>query len=320
MELNIGVDLGGTNLVIGLVEGESNILAKKQTATNAGRPAESIVEDIDRLSREAAAEAGVDFADIRSIGFGSTGIANSTTGRMEFAANLFWSDVPIRDLISGLTGKPVFIDNDANAAAYGEHLAGAGKDADISMTLTIGTGIGTGLVIRNEIYRGFNFAGMEAGHMVIIQDGRPCKCGRKGCYERYASASGLIYTTGEFMDEDPASSLWTACEGEKIRLNGRLIFDAADAGDATALRAVDTFIGHLACGVTSLLNMFQPEILAVGGGISAQGERILAPVREIVSRELYSRFGKNHAKIVKAELGNDAGIIGTANLWKEGIK
>ncbi|MDR3072744.1 MAG: ROK family protein [Clostridiales Family XIII bacterium] len=314
---NIGIDLGGTNIAVGLVREDNRILSQRSAPTKAGRSPEEILHHAAQLARETASDANIEFSTIHSIGFVSTGIANQKTRRLEFSANLFWDEADVGGILTEETGKPIFLDNDANGAALGEHVAGAAKDYNISLMLTIGTGIGGGLVIHDRVFRGFNYAGMEIGHMVIERDGRPCHCGRRGCYERYASASGLILTAEESMRDIPSSLLWTLCEHEVKKLTGRMVFDAADQGDPTAVRVLDTFIKDLSCGVVSLVNIFQPEILVIGGGPSAQGDRIFEPLRTALANEAYSRQSPRNTKVVGALLGNDAGIIGAANLWRE---
>ena len=217
-------------------------------------------------------------------------------------------------MLAERTGRKVYIENDANAAAYGEYVAGAGAEADILVMVTLGTGVGGGIIINNAIYTGFNFAGAELGHEVVMMDGRPCTCGRKGCIEAYASATGLIVTTKEFMERDKNSKMWEICGGDLTKVNGRTAFDAMRAGDESGRAAVDQYIRHLACGVTNFINIFQPDMLCIGGGISHEGETLLAPLREYVMQEVYTRRGNRNTKIVAASLGNAAGIIGAALL------
>ena len=185
--------------------------------------------------------------------------------------------------------------------------------------VTLGTGVGGGIIIDGKVYSGSNFAGGELGHTVIVVDGRPCTCGRKGCWETYASATGLIKTTKEHMADAPKDSpLWTIVEGDIEKVNGRTAFDAMRAGDPNGKAAVDEYIKYLSIGLADMVNIFQPAILCIGGGICNEGETLLAPVREYVANESYGRNPENRTKIVKAALGNDAGIIGAALLGKQG--
>jgi glucokinase len=213
-------------------------------------------------------------------------------------------------------GKPVYIGNDANAAAYGEYTSGAGKGCGSVVAITLGTGIGGGAIESGRLLTGFNHAGMEVGHMVIRRGGRACPCGRFGCWERYASASGLIITTRSAMGDDKKTKLWDIVEGDIARVEGKTVFDAMKEGDETARGVIDTYIDDLACGVTNLINIFQPDVLCVGGGIAEEDEVLLAPLREKVADEVYSKNSDRNTAIVKAKLGNGAGVIGAAHLYK----
>ncbi|MDR0357778.1 MAG: ROK family protein [Clostridiales Family XIII bacterium] len=317
MNYNIGIDLGGTNIVAGLVDESGRILAKSALPTRATRPSAEVIEDIVSLARSVADESGISPRDVNSVGVGVPGITNKSTGIIEYACNLNWTDVPLRSALREALDCPVFLENDANAAAFGEYAAGVGKNCDIFVMITLGTGIGGGVILNGTIFEGFNFAGTEVGHMVIEKGGRPCTCGRHGCFERYASATGLILTTKEYMRNDPSSLLWELAKGDLKNVDGRIPFDAMKRGDPTAKAVIDTYIEDLACGATNLINIFQPSVLAVGGGIAGQGESLLAPMRNIVEKEAHSRNSPRNAKIVAAELGNDAGIIGAANLFME---
>ena len=215
-------------------------------------------------------------------------------------------------------GKLVILENDANAAAYGEFQAGALHGVDNGIAITLGTGIGGGIIIHHKVYSGSNYAGGELGHTVIVADGRPCTCGRNGCWEAYASATGLIKTTKEHMEKAPKDSpLWTIVGGEIEKVNGRTAFDAMRAGDPIGKEIVDEYIKYLSIGLTNMVNIFQPDILCIGGGICNEGETLLAPVRELVYGHQYAMYSTKKVVIVRAQLGNDAGIIGAALLGKQ---
>ena len=185
------------------------------------------------------------------------------------------------------------------------------------MAITLGTGVGSGIIIDHKIYSGSNFAGGEMGHHVIVFDGRQCNCGRKGCWERYASATGLIITTQEAMqDADKESPIWKLVDGDINRVSGRTAFDAMRAGDPVGKKVVDEYIAYLGCGVVNVINTFQPDILCIGGGICNEGETLLAPLRAYVDREQYSMNSAKKTVVCRAKLGNDAGIIGAALLGK----
>jgi glucokinase len=318
MRYDIGIDLGGTNIVAGVVDAEGKILKKVNKPTDAGREAKHIVTDMARLAADAAEKAGIALKEVGSVGVGVPGMADADTGVVGYAANLYWKDVPLAEMLKKKIGRPVHIGNDANAAAYGEYTSGAARDVGSVVAITLGTGIGGGAIIDGRILTGFNHAGMEVGHIVIRRGGRPCPCGRSGCWERYASATGLIITTRSAMGDDKKGALWELVDGNIDKVEGRTAFDAARAGDTTAQAVIETYLDDLACGVTNLINIFQPDILCVGGGISNEGETLLAPLRERVAAEVYSRNSDRNTRIIKAKLGNDAGIIGAAHLYKIG--
>lgn len=265
-------------------------------------------------AKQAAEIAGLTLEDVEWVGIGAPGTANKASGIIEYSNNLGWHGVPLVKMLEERTGKKVYIENDANAAAYGEYVAGAAKDADISVMVTLGTGVGGGVVIHNKIYTGFNFAGAELGHSVIVVDGRTCTCERKGCLEAYASATGLITTTKEYMEKYKDSIMWELVEHDLSKVSGRTAFDAMRKGDAAGKQVVDSYIKYLACGITNIINTFQPDILCIGGGISHEGDTLMVPLKEIVKREVYSRNSARNTEIVAASLGNDAGIIGAALL------
>lgn len=210
--------------------------------------------------------------------------------------------------------KPVFVENDANAAAYGEFVAGAAKGANNAVCITLGTGVGGGIVIDGKIYAGSNFAGAEIGHTVISVDGPQCTCGRKGCFEVFSSATGLIRMTKESMAQNPDSSMHKLVAERGGKVSARIAFDAMRLGDAAAKAVVDDFIKYLAAGITNTINIFQPDILCIGGGVCNEGDALLLPVKELVAKEVYTRNSKQNTEIVIAKLGNDAGIIGAAFL------
>lgn len=312
--VTIGVDLGGTNIVVGVVDEAYNIVAKAKSKTRAERPAEEILQDIARLCREAVETAGLTMADIAGVGVGCPGTCNTQTGVVEYANNLNFNNVPIVARMNELLGLPVYINNDANAAALGEALAGAAKGSNSCVCITLGTGVGGGVIIDGKIYEGCNYAGAELGHTVIQMNGEPCTCGRRGCWEAYASATALVRQTKEAMETHPRSQMWQQVGGDIEKVNGLTAFDGMRAGDTVAAAVVDQYIDYVACGVIDMINIFQPDIVCIGGGISHEGETLLVPLREKVVLERYSKFCKRQTEIVAAVLGNDAGVIGAACL------
>ncbi len=313
----IGIDLGGTNISAGVVDEEFNILAKAKTRTNCPRAAKLIADDMAKTAIEAATKAGISIDDVEWIGVGSPGTANSDTGVIEYSNNLGFLNTPLAALIQETINKPVYVENDANAAAYGEFLAGAAKGSNSAVCITLGTGVGGGIIIDKKIYAGFNYAGAELGHTVIEVDGAQCSCGRKGCFEAYSSATGLIRMTKEAMEADKSSKMFEMVKAEEDgRVTGRLAFDAMRAGDKSAQEVVDKYIKYLAVGLTNMINIFQPEILCIGGGVCNEGDALLLPVKELVAKEVYTKNSPKNTEIVIAKLGNDAGIIGAAFLGK----
>lgn len=310
MRYAVGIDLGGTNIAAGLVDENYAILEKASVKTRAPRPAGEITADMAELVRTLTARAGVR-AD--AVGIGSPGIV--ADGVVRFAGNLKFTNVPLARMMEEALGLPCSVGNDANAAALGEHVAGAGKGADSLVMVTLGTGVGGGIIIDRKIYSGFNSNGAELGHTVIVADGRPCTCGRHGCWEAYASVTGLIADTRAAMLAHPESSMWKLENGSVENVSGKTAFIAAKAGDPVAEEVVRKYREYVAIGITNLVNIFQPEVLCVGGAISKEGEYLLAPIREFVERERYTRYCKQ-TEIKIASLGNDAGIIGAAMLGK----
>lgn len=312
----LGIDLGGTNIVAGVVDENYNIVAKADCKTNVPRPEAEVCDSMAEVAKEAVKKAGLTMEDITSVGIGVPGAVNPVTGIIEYSANLFFHNWNVVEMMQERLGTRVIIENDANAAAYGEFLAGSAKGARNAIAITIGTGVGAGIIIDGKIYSGSNYAGAEMGHMVIIKDGKECACGRKGCWEAYASATGLINLTKEaILKEKPDFSyMLSLCEGDINNANGRTAFDAMRAGDASGKAVVDEYLGYLACGLINAINIFQPDVLCIGGGVSNEGETLLAPLRSIIEAERYTKHNPKQTVICKATLGNDAGIIGSAFL------
>lgn len=315
MKYYVGIDLGGTNIVAGVVDEEYNIIAKASTKTNCPRPEKEIADDMAKMALQAVKNANLDISDIEWIGIGTPGIANSTTGIIERANNLGFENTPMVKYISESIDKPVFIENDANAAAYGEYVAGAAKGAKNAVCITLGTGVGGGIIVDGKIYAGSNFAGAEIGHTVIEVDGAQCSCGRKGCFEAYSSATGLIRMSKEAMAQFP-DSIMNKIADEKGKVTARTSFDAMRAGDKPAKDVVDKYIKYLAAGITNTINIFQPDVLCIGGGVCNEGDPLLLPVKALVEQEDFASNSAKRTEIVIAKLGNDAGIIGAAFLGR----
>ena len=312
--VRVGVDLGGTNISVGVVDEKYHIIGRGIRKTNAPRPADEIFRDIEAAVRDAVADAGLAMGGVASVGIGTPGSVEKAKGEIAFANNLEFHHVPAKAALEALLGCPVYLENDANSAALGEALAGCGKGVGSFVAITLGTGVGSGLVIDGKIVHGVNDCAGECGHFVIAVDGIPCNCGRQGCWECYASATALIRQTREGMREHPESLCWKLAGGSLERVNGKTSFDAWRAGDALGTRLVERYMRYVAVGLGNLINALQPAIICIGGGIGHEGETLLAPLRELIKKERYSIYAEAQTQLVCAALGNDAGIIGAAAL------
>lgn len=310
----IGVDLGGTNIAAGIVDENGKLLYQDSTPTKAERSAEEITEDMCVLCKKLVDEAGFTMDDVAAVGVGCPGTADSENGVIEYANNINMKHFPIREVIQKYIDKPVNIENDANAAAYGEYAIN-GNGAKSYVFITLGTGVGGGVIIDGKIYRGFNFAGGELGHTTVMMDGEQCSCGKKGCWEAYASVTALIRQTKAAMEKNPESLMHKIAEDEG-KVSGRTAFEAAKKGDAAGQAVVDAYIKYVADGLVSILNIFQPEKIAIGGGISKEGDYLLNPLKELVYKDDYNKYMKK-TEIEIATLFNDAGIIGAAMAAKQ---
>lgn len=310
----IGVDLGGTNIAAGLVDESYKIVRKKSVPTGADRAPELIVADMAKLCRALCEEAKVELPEVISVGIASPGIANHDTGVVEYANNLPFINFPIASMLSErFEGKPVYIENDANAAALGEAVAGAAKGTRSSVMITLGTGVGGGIIIDGKVYSGFNYAGAELGHIVIEHEGRQCSCGRKGCWEAYSSATALIKMTNEKLEECRARKRKTIM-ADAPRISGRTAFDAMRAGDEAGKEVVEMYLSYLGTGLVNIVNIFQPEMISIGGGVSGEGQWLVDALVTKIRSEEYGHGVVPGTKVRIAELGNDAGIVGAAVL------
>lgn len=314
--VRIGVDLGGTNIAFGLLDDEGNIKTKKSVKTALPRPAHEIAGTIGEVVRELMDEEGLSCGDILQVGVGTPG-AVENDGTVSFSSNLGFRETPLRSLLEKeLPGITVKIGNDANCAALGESIAGAGKGCRDFIAVTLGTGIGGGILVGGHLLTGVNGAAGEIGHMTIKTDGLKCPCGRRGCFEQYASATALIRQTMEALERDgeKKSLMWDLLTDGIPSVSGKTSFIAAREGDPLGMKVVEKYIDYLAEGTANLINIFQPEVLCIGGGISREGEFLLEPLRKRVLELEYTRGRKPATEIKAAYLGNDAGIIGAAFL------
>lgn len=313
MPYYIGVDIGGTNIKAGIISERGDILSMAVASTHADRPQNEVFHDIVAVVEEVIADSKQPRSAILGVGIGTPGSVDSGTGVVLYNYNLGWRDFAIGPMLSLALSLPVRLENDANAAALGEVVAGSARGASSAMIITLGTGVGSGLVIDGKIWTGWNGAAGEFGHMVIVKGGRPCTCGRKGCFEAYASATGLIAMTREAIEAHPGGPLAELARREGT-VSGHTAFDAAEAGDPAAAQVVEEYVDYLACGLANLINGLQPEIISIGGGVGKQGERLLAPLRRKVEAESFGekREGQKRTRLVSCTLGYRAGLIGAA--------
>jgi glucokinase len=308
--MRIGIDLGGTNIAAGLVDGSPAITKRGSVKTPRG--AEEIAAAMADLVRSLCAEAGLNPKDAAGCGIGSPGAIDAKNGSVVFSNNLGFRNVPLAPMVSDKLGIPVRIGNDANAAALGEYHGGAGKGFDSMILVTLGTGVGGGIISQGKIYDGFNGMAGEVGHTVIVKDGELCTCGRKGCWESYASATGLIRLTKAAIERHP-DSLMVSIVSEMGKVSGRTAFLAARRGDAAGNAVVEEYCSYLACGAGNLINLFQPAVLCFGGGVSGEGDYLIERLQPLLGPECYD-VGELKTSLRLAQLGNDAGIIGAALL------
>ena len=310
----IGVDLGGTNIAVGLVNEKYEIVKKATTPTLATREAALIIDDIAMLCKKVCTDEGISLLSVSSIGVASPGLVNIESGVVEYANNLPFKDLPLADMLRERLGfESISLANDANAAALGEATAGAAKGTSSSVMITLGTGVGGGVVLDGKLLVGFNFAAGELGHIVIEANGRPCTCGRRGCWETYSSATALTNMTKEKIEECKASGRYTKM-AEATKINGRTACDCMRAGDEAAKEVYDKYVSYLALGLTNIINIFQPEVISLGGGISGEGQSLIDALLPTIHKDQYNRYSSKRTEIRIAKLGNDAGIIGAAAL------
>ena len=308
----IGIDLGGTTMTAGIVNENYEIVGKLTWATRLPRPAEDLEKALADLCRTVAQDNKVDFAT-SNMSHRHARQRELTTGFVGFNTNFGYYDWNLGPDLEALLGCKVYVENDANAAAYGEYIAGGAKGYNDAVVITLGTGIGSGIILGGKILRGFNFAAGEMGHTVIVKGGRKCNCGRYGCWERYASSRALSEDAREAMTRHPESMMWKLA-GDIDHVNAKIPFDAMEAGDATAKAVVDNWIEYVACGISNVVNTFEPEAICIGGGVSNQGETLLAPIRKYVEEETKNITTGKMPAIRACVLTNDAGVIGAAAL------
>lgn len=311
-KLYIGIDLGGTFIKGGIVDDLGNILLTKKVPTGADGGASNVVSNIAKLCKSLVDALGLGFCDIVGIGMGVPGTVDSINGEVLYSNNLGWQNLEISKDLTALTGLSVKIANDANVAALGEAVFGCGRDYKNMVMLTLGTGVGGGIVIDGKLYEGNRSAGAELGHSVVVADGEPCTCGRRGCLEAYASATALIRDTKRAMQKDKNSKMWQI--GSPHNVDGATAFKYKDT-DSAAKAVVDNYIQMLACGITNYANVFRPEAVILGGGVCNEGEALTAPLQQILDNDIFGKDKGPSVKILTATLGNSAGLLGAVALY-----
>ena len=311
----IGLDVGGTTFKAGVVTEDGRIVHKDAMPTGIERPYQEIIADMAALCKKVAADAGIEMSEIKSIGVGVPGLFDNKTGMIPFCTNLGWHDIPFVAEMKKHLDTPVYGDNDATVAGLAESVAGVSAGIKDSVFLTLGTGVGGGIIIDGKPYSGAHGCGSEIGHMMIKMGGELCTCGNYGCFERYASATAIIREARKAIVEYPESSMLAACGGDPEKLNAKIVIDAARAGDEAAKAVFGGYVQALAVGIINIINMLDPEVIVLGGGVSAAGDFLLDAVREAVKPMVFFKT-MPYARIELAQLGNDAGIIGAAMLGK----
>ena len=309
----VGIDLGGTSVKAGLVDENGKILQKATCPTKVERGARPVVDDMAALALKVIEMGGVTLDDVKAIGVGLPGIQDPRTGHVPFCTNLYWHEVPVIEWMQETVNKPIYIGNDATVAGLAESVAGVSAGIQNSVFVTLGTGVGGGVVLGGKVYSGVHGVGSEIGHMITVVDGEPCTCGNRGCWERYASATALIRMGKEAAKANPGNLITASVNGNLDAIEARTVIDAAKAGDETALKVFDRYIYHLCVGLIAIINFYDPEVIVLGGGVSHAGAFLLDAVRAKIPSMLFYKT-MPYARIELASLGNDAGIIGAAML------
>ena len=313
--MRVGIDIGGMTIKIGLVDIQNKITAKKVIATQAEKlVAESVVENIAEAVLELLRENGLKLEQCESIGVACPGTVDGKTGVVLYSNNINWEKVPILEILQKKLPVPMYLANDADAAALGEVVAGAAKDKKNAVLLTLGTGIGGGVIIDGKIFSGILRGGCELGHMVIQYGGKLCTCGRRGCLEAYASATALMDQAREEVKKHPESMMNILVGMDVNKIDGRIIFEAEKQGDESARKVVECYEEYLSTGIANIINIFRPEVVILGGGVSAQEEYLTNALQKKVDAMCFGGSVGDVAKIVISKIKNDAGIIGAANL------
>ncbi len=313
--MRVGIDIGGMTIKIGLVNDSYEIVARKVIPTESEQKTpEQIAEAMVVAVEELLLENGMTMAECTSVGVACPGTSDPMNGVVVYSNNIAWKDVPLLKLLQRRLNLPMAIANDADAAALGEVLAGAAMGKEHAILITLGTGVGGGVILDKKIFSGPLRGGCELGHTVIHTGGRLCTCGRRGCLETYASATALMKDAWKILEKYPESLLGRLCEQQDGRMDGRIIFEAQKAGDEAACMVVESYVNNLSEGIANFINIFRPEVVILGGGVSNQKEYLTDMLQDKVNQLCFGGALGEVPKIVTSVLGNDAGIIGAAFL------
>lgn len=307
----IGVDIGGMTIKVGLVDEQGNIVIKDRVKTNTD-PYVAIKDTVELINK-LLEKYKVSITEITGIGIGCPGSVKDREGILVYTNNLPWYNVNFREELKKYFNLPVEVANDANAAAFGEVKYGVAKGYSNAVMLTLGTGVGGGVIIDKKIFSGSDGFGTELGHTTLVYGGKLCTCGRRGCLESYASATALMEQAREEMKINKNSKMWDYVSGDIMNVDGKIVFDCMQQGDESAKKVVDTYVNYVSEGIINMLNIFRPDIFIIGGGVSSAGKVFFDKIIKKVEEEEYG-YAKVVIDIVPAKLGNDAGIIGAASL------
>ncbi|MEA4898028.1 MAG: ROK family protein [Christensenellaceae bacterium] len=311
--VTLGIDLGGTGIKAGVVDEDGHLIVKDRCPTRPERGHEAVIWDMAALSRRVVEAAGLKMGDISGVGVGIPGVEDAARGIVPFCTNLGWHEVPLTAMLGGLLGLPVKVGNDATVAALAEAVAGVSRMTRSSVLVTLGTGVGGGVILDGRPFVGAHGVATEIGHLIVKFDGVMCTCGNRGCWERYASASALIREGRAAAEANPAGGIALACGGQPDMISAKLVIDVARGGDPDAMRIFEDYVFWVTVGLANLINIYDPEVIALGGGVSAAGTFLLDAVRKKLPELVFFK-AMPYARVELAVLGNDAGIIGAAML------
>ena len=311
----IGIDVGGLSFKAGAVDESGNILRKADCPSGVERGYGPMIRDMAELAFKVVADSGHTMDEVKSIGIGIPGIMNQQTGRVPYCTNLFWVDVPILDEMKKYTDLPVYVDNDATVAGLAESVAGVSASVKNSVFITLGTGVGGGVIINGRVFAGSHGAASEIGHVTTVDGGEPCNCGKRGCWERYASATALIREGRRLCEREGDCPLLRAAGGDPEKITAKHILDLAREGDPGCTELFNWYVHHICMGLGNLISVYDPEMFVLGGGVSRAGSFLLDAVRAELPKWVFFKT-MPYATVELARLSNDAGIIGAAMLGR----